>query len=151
MKTVYFVQHGIALSKAIDEKRPLSDPGVEETRNVATTLKDHRIIIRKIVHSGKLRALQTASIFSEILEVNNISELKGMKPNDVPGALIQQITEDAVMYVGHLPNIENVVSTLVIGNENSSILKFQNSAIACIEIHADESHIKWFITPELCS
>lgn len=151
MITVYFVQHAIALPKDIDKKRPLSDVGVEETRKVATKLKEHCINIRKIVHSGKLRALQTASIFSDILEVNNISELTGMKPNDAPDELIQQITEDAVMYIGHLPNIENVVSTLVTGNENSRILKFQNSSVACIVIHGDESHIKWFMTPEWSS
>jgi len=81
-----------------------------------------------------------------------LAQIHGHPSREISFApLTQQITEDAVMYVGHLPNIENVVSTLVIGNENSSILKFQNSAIACIEIHADESHIKWFITPELCS
>jgi len=150
IKYVYFVQHGIAVTKDIDEKRPLSDIGVEEVRKVAAKLKANGIGIRKIVHSGKLRAYQTASIFSEILGVSDLSEQKGMKPNDAPEELIEQITEDAVMYVGHLPHIENVVSTLVTGNKNNHIVRFQNSAVACVEIDGNECHLKWFITPELC-
>ncbi len=149
MISVYFVQHGAALAKDIDEKRPLSDAGADETRQVASQLRDHGVAIQKIVHSGKLRALQTALIFSEILDVDNVSELTGMKPNDAPQELIKQITEDSVMYIGHLPNIQNVVSSLITSDINNTILKFQNSAVACIEIHKDENYIKWFIPPNL--
>ena len=149
MITAYFVQHGIALDKDIDETRPLSDAGAAEVRNVASTLKSNNIAISKIVHSGKLRALQTASIIAQVLEVNIVSEQKGMNPNDVPEKLIEQITEDAVMYVGHLPNIKNVVSKLVTNDKDSNVVKFQNSAVACVEINQDESHINWFITPQL--
>ncbi|MCU7836580.1 MAG: phosphohistidine phosphatase SixA [gamma proteobacterium symbiont of Taylorina sp.] len=150
MITVYFVQHGIALAKDVDETRSLSDAGADEVRKVANTLKNQDVSISKIVHSGKLRALQTASIFSQILDIKIVSELKGMAPNDIPEKLIEQITEDAVMYIGHLPNIQNVVSNLVTGNNNNSIIKFQNAAVACVEINEDKNHIKWFITPELC-
>ena len=107
------------------------------------------VAIREIVHSGKLRASQTASIFSQILEVKSVTELKVMNPNNAPEKLIEQITEDAVMYIGHLPNIQKVVSKLVTGNDNG-IIQFQNSAVACVEINENESHIKWFITSELC-
>ena len=150
MIKVYFVQHGKALAKDIDKTRPLSDIGADEVRNVADTLKKNNIIINKIVHSGKLRSLQTASIFSQILEVNIVTEVKGMAPNDVSEELIEQITEDAVMYIGHLPNIQNVVSNLITRDKNNSIIKFQNSAVACVEINEYESHLNWFITPELC-
>ena len=149
MITAYFVQHGIATAKDIDETRPLSDVGASEVHKIASALKNNNISIRKIIHSGKLRASQTAEIFSQVLEVNMVSETKGMSPNDEPVKLIEQITEDAVMYVGHLPNIQNVVSKLV-SDTNKSVLKFQNAAIACVEINEDETHIKWFITPELC-
>ena len=151
MITAYFVQHGIALAKDIDETRPLSDAGAAEVDKVASTLKSNNIAISKIVHSGKLRALQTASIIAQVLEINIISEQKGMNPNDVPEKLIEKITEDAVMYVGHLPNIQNVVSNLVTKGKSNNIIKFQNVAVACVEINEDESHIKWFITPQLCN
>ena len=150
MTTVYLVQHGIALSKEVDEERPLSKIGIKETHQVAETLKTQNVSIHKIVHSGKLRAMQTASIFSDVLKVSLISELKGMKPNDDPDVLIQQMTDDDVMYVGHLPNVQNVVSSLVSGNIEANVLQFQNSAVACVEIQESEAYIKWFLTPELC-
>ena len=150
MITVYFVQHGTALAKEIDETRPLSNAGADEVCKVASMLKSNHIAISKIVHSGKLRALQTASIFSQILNINIVSKLKGMNPNDAPEKLIEQLTEDAVMYIGHLPNIQNVISKLVTNDKNNNIIKFQNSAVACVELNQGESHINWFITPQLC-
>lgn len=148
MITVYFVQHGVALSKEVDEERPLSDTGIKETLKMAEALKSHNVSIHKIVHSGKLRALQTASIFSDVLENSPIYELKGMKPNDDPDVLIQQMTEDAVMYVGHLPHVQKTVSSLVSGNAEENVLQFQNSAVACVEIKGDEAQMKWFLIPE---
>jgi phosphohistidine phosphatase len=150
MKTVYFVQHGIAHSKNVDQERSLSDIGNLEVHKVAICLRDNNIVIRKICHSGKLRARQTAAIFSEILGVNNLAELSGMAPNDDPGELIKQASEDGVMYIGHLPNLAKVVARLVTGDSNRSPIKFQNAAVVCIEIDEEKALIRWFITPELC-
>lgn len=150
MKTIYFVQHGIARAKEIDQKRPLSDIGNAEVHKVAISLREHKVPIRKICHSGKLRALQTAAIFSEILGVANLNELAGMQPNDNPAQLIEQISEDGVMYIGHLPNIAKVVAQLVTGDSERTPIKFQNAAVVCIEIDESGACIKWFITPDMC-
>ncbi len=150
MKTVYFVQHGIAHSKEIDPSRPLTDIGMDQVRQVATYLKDHHIKIAKICHSGKLRAQQTALLFSEILSVDNVVEIKGMDPGDSATKLVAQLTEDAVMYIGHLPNLCNAVALLISGNSNKQVLKFKNSAVACIEIETEAASLQWFITPEMC-
>ncbi len=148
-KKLYFVQHGAAYTKNVDEKRPLSDNGSAEVKKVAIYLKNHKVVIKKIYHSKKLRAAQTATIFSDILAVDYVSELSGMNPNDDPHKLIKQITEDAIMYVGHLPNIQNVVAN-IITNSNNTVVKFQNAAVVCIEIDNSMATIKWFITPNLC-
>ena len=150
MKTVYFAQHGISEPKDINKERPLSDLGRDDVHKVATYLKNHDIDIGKICHSGKLRALQTATMFSDVLNIDDISELSGMKPNDHPDELIEQITENAVLYVGHLPNIQNVVSNIINKDSRNPVLKFQNSAVACIEINNGAGILKWFITPEMC-
>ena len=150
MKMIYFVQHGIARAKDVDQKRSLSDIGNAEVHKVATCLRAHNVSIRKICHSGKLRAQQTAAIFSEILGVNNLAELNGMDPSDNPAELIEQLTEDAVMYIGHLPNLANVVTALIAGGVNYPVIKFQNSAVVCIELDENRAVIKWFITPDMC-
>ncbi len=150
MKTLYFVQHGIAQSKDVDPKRPLSDAGSEQVQRVAAYLKAHNIVIRKICHSGKLRAAQTAALFSEVLAVDQVSELSGMNPNDNPSELIEQISEDAVMYIGHLPHIQKTAAEIITNKSDHPVLKFQNSAVVCIELDQGAGRIKWFITPEMC-
>ncbi|WP_028865354.1 phosphohistidine phosphatase SixA [Psychromonas aquimarina] len=150
MKTLYFVQHGAALSKDVDAKRPLSNTGSEQVKRAAAYLKAHNVIIRKICHSGKLRAAQTAALFSEILAVEQVSELSGMNPNDNPSELIKQISEDAVMYIGHLPHIQKAAAGVITNNSEHPLLKFQNSAVVCIELDKGVGCIKWFITPDMC-
>lgn len=150
MKTVYFVQHGIAHPKVVDPTRPLTDIGIDEVRRVAAYLRDHHIVIAKICHSGKLRAQQTAFLLSEILSVDNIAEVNGMDPNDSSAKLTAQLTEDAVMYVGHLPNLTNTVSSLLSGNTSKPIVKFKNAAVACIETDTATASLLWFITPDMC-
>lgn len=147
---LYFVQHGVALSKDVDAKRPLSDTGNNETLKVAEYLKNHKVSIGKIFHSGKLRAEQTAKIFSAHLAIDSILELQGMDPNDDPSALINKLNVDSVMYVGHLPNLQRVVSCLVSIYEDSNVVRFQNSAVVCVEITDGEGSILWFITPGMC-
>ena len=149
MKTVYFAQHAKATSKEIDEHRPLSADGTDETRSVASCLKKHHVEINKVCHSGKLRAVQTANIFAEILDVDDVIQLDVMNPNDEPTKLIQQISQDKVLYVGHLPNIQKVVSKLIC-DEDAAVVQFQNSAVVCIEVNGSESSIQWFMTPGMC-
>jgi len=150
MKTLYFVQHGIAHPKDVDPTRSLSEIGIEEVRRVADYLKDHHIVITKIYHSGKFRAQQTARLFSETLAIDKLAEINGLNPNDDPALLIDQLTEDAAMYVGHLPNIGRVVTQLISSNKKNPALKFQNAAVACIEIDTSSTSLKWFITPGMC-
>jgi phosphohistidine phosphatase len=150
MKTIYFVQHGIARPAEVDQKRPLSDIGNAEVHKVATSLREHKVPIRKICHSGKLRAKQTATIFSEILGVAQLTELSGMAPNDNPAQLIEQISEDGVMYIGHLPHLSRVVAQLVSGDATYPLVKFQNAAVLCMEMDESSAAIKWFITADMC-
>ncbi len=150
MVTVYFVQHGIAHPKDVDEKRPLSEGGSSEVCKVAAYLKNHEVCIVKIFHSGKLRARQTAEIFAQQLGVSTMCEIGGMNPNDNASQLIEQIGESNVMYVGHLPNIQNVVSHLVSKTEDHPVVHFQNSAVVCVELGNSVGIIKWFITPTMC-
>jgi phosphohistidine phosphatase len=150
MKTIYFVQHGIADTKDIDPNRGLSDIGREQVLRVAVYLHNHNIVINKICHSGKLRALQTAALFSDILSVDNVCELKSMNPNDDPAELISQINADAVMYIGHLPHLQKVLSQILTRDIDNEVLRFQNSAVACIEMDQQTATLKWFITPSMC-
>ncbi|WP_163832046.1 phosphohistidine phosphatase SixA [Spartinivicinus ruber] len=146
---LYFVQHGVAVDKDVNAERPLSKVGHNESTKVAVYLKQHNVNIKKICHSEKLRAKQTAAVFAENLNVNSLVEVTGMSPNDDPNILVDNLLEDGAMYVGHLPNLEKVVSQLVADNKASDVIQFQNSAVACVEVEAGQGSILWFIPPML--
>ncbi len=146
---LYFAQHGIALSKTEDPERPLSDAGIEQTRSVAQQLHDAGISISQIFHSGKLRAEQTARIFASMLEPSTISAIDYLSPNDDITLLAENLTSDNALYIGHLPHLEKLVSHLLTGKKDQNIVKFQNSAIICLELHNSQYHIHWYLTPDL--
>ncbi len=147
---LYFVQHGIALSKEQDFDRPLSEEGKRDVLRVAERLKQQQIRPSTICHSGKTRARQTAEIFAEKLSVPNVQEYAGMSPNDNVQGFANSLENDGTMFIGHLPHLAKVVSFLVTGDENSSVVKFANAAVVCIEQDESGFHIDWLLKPSLC-
>lgn len=63
----YLVQHAEAKREEEDPSRPLTDRGRKESIKVASYAARIGVRIEKIIHSGKLRALQTAEIMTEHL------------------------------------------------------------------------------------
>ncbi len=147
---IYLVQHGVALPKDVDEQRPLSEFGRNEIHKVASVLKEKEINITKMCHSGKLRARETAEIFGGVLGISDITEVSGMNPNDDAREFCNTLIERDVMYVGHLPQLQHVVSYLVANSEDADVLRFSNGGIVCIENSGNHSEILWYLTPNLC-
>ena len=147
---VYFVQHGIAQSKEMDANRPLTETGQAETRRIATHLQQQGIKISHVFHSGKLRAAETAAIFSTVLGTPESTAISGMGPNDDTRLLIDHLQQKDALYVGHLPHMQRVVSRLLTGDESTNTIHFQNSAAACVELTPTGNSLIWFLTPEVC-
>jgi phosphohistidine phosphatase len=146
---LYFVQHGLAVSKNDNPERPLSEDGIRQTRAIASQLLSSNIPVSGIYHSGKLRAKQTAEIFASILNINKLAAVEHLSPNDDVSLFSQQLNTDQVLYVGHLPHLEKLVSSLVTGKDSPSVLKFKNSAVVCLEKNDSLYHISWYLTPYL--
>ena len=150
MIQIYLVQHGLALSSVEDSNRPLSNEGRGQLMTVAKHLQTNGVKIDKIAHSGKLRALQSAEIFASFLNVEQVIQLPVMHPNDNANALIKNFSEDGVMYVGHLPQLDRVVSHLLCETVSQPVIKFQNAAVACLQLNDDDNRLAWYLTPGLC-
>lgn len=148
--TVYFVQHGLALPKEVDPDRHLSDDGRKDVENISAYLQKTGISVKKIFHSGKTRAMETARIFAGHIGDGSISELPGMAPNDNVDKFTRILKEDDAMYVGHLPHLEKLVSHLITGNEEAGIVKFVNAGVVCINKDPDGYHIEWYLRPSMC-
>ncbi len=144
---LYFAQHGIAVNKTDDPERPLSKDGINQTQAVARQLHALEMPVSTIFHSDKLRARQTAEIFSSILNVTKTSEIENLAPNDETSLIRQNLSLCNALYIGHLPHMEKLVSSLVTGDENASIIKFQNSAVVCLGKNGDRYQILSYITP----
>ena len=145
---LFLVQHGISAPKDIDPEKGLSDFGREETNRIAQVAKGYKIPVKKIVHSGKKRAEQTAGIYHEILALEiPMKKISGINPMDdvqIFAATIQ--LEENLMVVGHMPFMERLVSFLTTGSENCRVYKFQNSGIVCLDMdRRDDKKADWFI------
>jgi phosphohistidine phosphatase len=146
---LYLVQHGEAKPEEEDPERPLTNHGKEEAGKVARRLAEAGMKPEEIFHSPKLRAKQTADIFSSHLHVPSI-ELQGLKPNDDP-AIARDFVERQkrnLMLVGHLPHLSRLVSVLVTGNPEQETIKFRMGAAVCL-LKEEKWKVKWILHPEL--
>jgi phosphohistidine phosphatase len=146
---VYFVQHGVALPEEIDSNRPLSAEGRKEVEAIVAHLRKVGVRVNKVCHSGKTRAEQTAQILASEIGDGNLQEVPGMNPNDNIAAFAAALTEDKVMYVGHLPHLGKLVSYLVAGNETADVLTFVNGGVVCLARDGAGCHIQWYLIPSL--
>ncbi len=150
---LYLVQHGKSLPKDVDPDQGLSADGVAETRRIAGVAADYGIKVTRIRHSGKTRARQTAEIFTAALNpADGVEETGGLKPLDDVTVVAAGIDPDAsVMLVGHLPFMERITGYLVTGSTETSVFRFQNSGIVCLDkdLQTDSWVIVWTLMPKI--
>ncbi len=152
---VYLVQHGPAMPKDEDPKRPLSDSGREDVKRVASFLARSGVSAGRVLHSGKLRALETALLLADVLGPGKVVEESPttIAANDAINELFAAIdgwTEDTII-VGHLPFMSKLASRLVTGNEDETVVHFKPGSVACIERGENGGGwtVQWFLRPEL--
>jgi phosphohistidine phosphatase len=62
------------MPKDEDPKRPLSDSGREDVKRVASFLARSGVSAGRVLHSGKLRALETALLLADVLGPGKVVE-----------------------------------------------------------------------------
>ena len=157
---LYLVQHGTAMPKDENPERPLSDSGRAAVQKVASFLARSQLNISGVVHSGKMRAMQSALLMSETLGSGRVVQecLYPIGPNDPIDLLCsaiedgpgEQITGDR-MIVGHLPFLSRLVSRLICGDEEETIVHFKPGTVVALERgeNGDGWSIMWVVRPEL--
>lgn len=148
---LYFTQHGLAVDKIENPERPLSNKGRQQTQAMADKLHSAGTQITHIFHSGKRRAAETADIFATTLQIDNVSTVDYLSPMDDVKQFTHQAATNNALFVGHLPHLEKLIAYLVTGNEDNEVLRFQNSAVACLEQTHELYQLQWFITPDFTS
>lgn len=150
---LYLVQHGEACAKEVDSERPLTAQGRADVERLAAFLQRPGIRAKRVIHSGKLRAAQTAEILAPAIASGVALEISGLvNPNDDPRAFDWQSDswDRDTLIVGHLPFLAKLTAHLVVGDEGKLIAAFQPGSILCLE-HADGTGwtVDWMIRPEL--
>ena len=146
---LYLVQHGDAVAKDIDPGRPLSGLGERDIRKLAHRFEESGVKVGRILHSGKLRARQTAEILKPLLVAGGTVEARdGLAPNDSPETLLESLGDEDVLVAGHMPFVSRGVSLALGLPPQHTVALFQPGSAAVLE-HADG---RWqlvaFLRPE---
>ena len=150
---LYLVQHGEAYAKDEQPERPLTERGREDVQRLAAFLHRAQVQVGRVIHSGKLRARQTAGLLAQAIAPGVALESSGLiNPNDNPAAFDWQgdsWDQDTVI-VGHLPFMAKMVSQLLLEDQDKIIAAYRPGSVVCLE-HADDGawQLAWMIRPEL--
>ena len=152
---IYLIQHAEAKEEKDDPARPLSENGVRSIRKTGTNLHRNNVRVDQILHSGKLRARQTAEIVAECLtpvNYKNILETDGLSPLDDPGKWddrLKYLTND-LMLVGHMPHLGRLASLLLCGDAARDIISFTMGCVVCLERRElGNWTLRWMMTPAM--
>jgi phosphohistidine phosphatase len=150
---LYLVQHAKAAAKEIDPERGLTDEGLRELRKVAELIRPLNLGVDWLWHSGKKRAIQTAEILAEVMNVREGPTARGgLGPTDDVSVLRDELgsIDQHIMVVGHLPFLGKLASLLLAGSDSANVVAFKNGGIVCLDrAELNQWQIEWVVTPEI--
>lgn len=152
VQTVYLVRHGEAKSKDEDPERPLTEHGRGAVERMAIWSAAAGFQVDRMLHSGKLRAEQTAELLAGYLRpAPRVQSASGLGPNDdvQPVAESLQQQDGSIMLVGHLPFLERLASFLLIGDADRSLVDFEAGALVALTQQGRHWTIRCVIQPHL--
>ena len=143
---LYLMKHGEAQAKDVDPERPLTGRG-------RAFLAAAGVRAQRVIHSGKLRAAQTAECLARSLAPGVELEVSGLiNPNDSPKAFDWQSDswDRDTLVVGHLPFLARLVSHLLLGDEDRPFTAYRPGSIVCLGLQPDGGwQIDWMLRPDL--
>jgi phosphohistidine phosphatase len=153
------MRHGIALDVGQegvqrDFDRPLSKEGCQKTIEVARGLKAIGLQPSKVFFSPLVRAQATAQIVTEILTPTPaLEECELLQPGSPPDSLaawLRNHAAEAIMTVGHLPDIADFTSFLI-SSRTDLDLQFKKASVACVvfegSLAPSRGRLEWLMQP----
>lgn len=147
---LYLVQHADAVSKDTHPLRPLSDKGLKDATNMAAFLHGAQVKVGQVVHSGKLRAEETANALAKTVWLGHTPEaLDGIDPNDPTDHLFNSALTAGgdLMVVGHMPFMGRMAARCLTGNEDGASVSFEPGSVLCLERASEGWTLDWFVKP----
>ena len=159
---IYLLRHGSAVDigergVGTDEERMLTKEGREST---AMVLRRLRKVCKpqQIWTSPLVRARETAEIAHEILRLQpEVAMLDHLRPGTDPAVVLRWLktrTEDALMLVGHLPDLA-ILGTMLVAQSRTEGIVLKKAGVCCIEfegvIGEGLGQLVWLVSPSLLS
>ncbi len=152
---LYLVRHGEISTGEVFPNCPLSQKGKADVFKMGKFLKDADVKIDVLWHSRKVRAVQTAQILAEIIDVNKekVVEKEELSPIAPANNLLKQIIKENtdLMIVGHLPFLQKLSSLLLVNSENKKLIEFFSGGVVCFKREGNKWYLVWEVIPELIS
>jgi phosphohistidine phosphatase len=133
---LYLVRHGRALPVEQDISQPLSAEGRDDITRLARTLQNLNVRVAKILHSGKLRAEETAHILAGAIQPpQGVKAVQGLEPNAGTGPILDLVEqeEEDLMIVGHLPFLASFLQALLRHPDQDSLPVFDTGCAVGVE------------------
>jgi phosphohistidine phosphatase len=155
VQKIYLVRHGIAGDpdewKGPDDSRPLNAKGRRKFRETARAFAKLGDRVDLLCTSPLVRAVQTAELLADALEIDEVSVLEELRP-DVP---VQRLLERAaelpakrIALVGHDPQLSGAAAAL--GGVEPARIEFPKGAIVRFDAEdpaARKAEARWWLGP----
>ena len=161
MMEIILVRHAIAHERnrvrwPNDALRPLTTAGIRKFRKAASGLTRCLPKGAVLLTSPYVRASETAAILADALgrgKATECGELSSGEPVRACFDLLRKRKEDAVVLVGHEPNLSNFLAAALCGAGGRMKTEFKKGGAACIEfnsrIEPGRASLKWILPPKV--
>lgn len=148
---LYFIRHGEAEDLApTDHDRELTERGKERVARASRVLKRLGVAPMSIYTSPRIRAKQTAKLIGDALDIEPtiVEDVNfGFNTSHVKGFLQDLSSKDEVMFVGHNPDMSQIVHKLT--GASVSMKKGGLARIDVINAKVRRGELVWLIAPKV--
>jgi phosphohistidine phosphatase len=154
---VYFLRHASAGKKMLnpkkDERRPLDEEGVLQTRYIGRLLAALDLQIDHIVSSPLKRATQTASLVANELAFERpIKTHNALRPDgnheDFLELLAHFRKSEAIIVVGHNPTMAEFLGK-TISKAGAAQIEFKKGSVTKVDVNGRAGTLEWMVTPRI--
>ena len=159
---LYLMRHGVAVLRGSagyveDARRPLTPDGKKKIREIARGLKRQGLVLDWVVTSPLVRAVETAEIVFDSLEVNTPMDFcEALRPGGSAEALIAFLAKHPerkrVLAIGHEPDLTTMAVRLI-GAGHHAKLAFKKGGCCLITFGEfppkSPGQLVWWLTPRL--
>lgn len=155
---LYFLRHASAgktmLNPKKDERRPLDEEGILQSRYVGRLLANLDVQVDQIVSSPLKRARQTASLVANELAFEAAVQIDdALRPEadfeQFQDMLARYKKYDAIMVVGHNPSFTEFLSKSISARSGAAQIEFKKGAVARVDMSGRAGTLEWLVTPKI--